>query len=104
MEHLTLLNVFMCLVGQTVVFLSRLQSAMQKKDKAPFSMGRWVTENWIEGLLGLIGSFCGIFWMDDLDSMFGVTIEEGKGEAFWSLFCGLNGQYFISRLLNFRKT
>lgn len=98
MTHITFLNIVAFLAGMGFTFLSRLQSAMQRKSKMPLSRGKWVSENWIDTLLGAVASFCAVFFMDELSSMVGFAVEQGTGEAFYSFMCGLNGQFLVSKV------
>lgn len=98
MTHITLLNIAAFLAGMAFTFLSRLQSAMQRKGKMQLSRGKWVAENWLDTLLGSIASFCAVFFMDELSSMIGFAVEPGGGEAFYSFMCGLNGQFLVSKI------
>lgn len=99
---MTLMNILFGIVGMTIVFLVRLDAAMKRKE-VKFSGRKWFSENWLETVLGAIGTFCGIFLMDDLGSFFGITLEAGRGEASYSLFFGLNGQFIISKLKSIIK-
>lgn len=97
MTHITVINILCCLVGISFSFLTRLQSAMKRKGGKP-SGQKWVAENWLETMLGTIATFTAIFFMDEIGSTLGFTVEPGTGEAFFSFLCGLNGQFFISKI------
>lgn len=96
MEHLTLINITLGLVGIATAFLIRLQSAMNKKGAIPFYFAKWINENWIDLILGVIGTFLGIFFMGSVADI-GVTIE-GNGEHLHSFLSGLAGQLILSKL------
>lgn len=98
MTHITLLNILAFLLGQSFSFLSRLSSAMQRKGKTPLSRGKWVSENWIDTLLGTVASFCFVAFMDELSASVGFVVKEGTGELFYSFMCGLNGQFLVSKI------
>lgn len=98
MIHITLLNILAFLVGQAFSFLYRLSSAMQRKGKTPLSRGKWVSENWIDTLLGAFASFSAVFFMDEMSALVGFTIQPGTGEIFYSFMCGLNGQFLVSKI------
>lgn len=98
MTHITLLNIVAFLMGQAFTFLSRLSSAMQRKGKVPLSRGKWVSENWLDTMLGAVASFCFVFFMDELSSMVGFSVQPGTGEIFYSFMCGLNGQFLVSKI------
>lgn len=104
MTHITVINLVALIAGMAFAFLSRLHSAMQKKSKVPFSRGKWVAENWVETMLGAIATFCGLFFMDELGAAFGISMEPGTGELFYSFMCGLNGQFLVSKIKGLIKS
>lgn len=98
MEHLTISNCILGFVGIFIAFLLRLEAAMKKPESAPFMFSKWISENWLDLILGFSGTFLGIFFMDELSFMTNVEIGEGKGEMVHSLVFGLAGQLIISKL------
>lgn len=98
MEHLTVINCILGFVGIMIAFLLRLQAAMKKPDSGPFMLSKWITENWIDLFLGVVGTFLGIFFMEEITGFVNIEIGEGSGEHVHSLMFGLAGQLIISKL------
>jgi hypothetical protein len=104
MEHLTAPNILFGILGIITVFLLRLDKLRKKKE--PFVLLYWVRKNWTEFMLGLIGTFIGIYFADWTMLVLD-TKKEALGPNFYqahAYISGMCGQFLISKLFSWART
>lgn len=88
MENLTFVNVLMLILGLSLHILVSMKKAVLDNDEE-FSLGYFLSDNWISLLIGVITGFVSLFFADTLITFLGLYADPDA--AFYGLHSFLSG-------------
>lgn len=102
MNHISLESAGLALLGLIIHELFKLMK--RKNTDSKFSFSRWAKENWLYTFVSLLCTFALLFMMDDLCSLFGISMEDGSSlESIAAFTFGYLNQSLIKNLLGIVK-